>query len=168
MREYLIKLFGLNKDATDEQIQAAAQKAFEAAANVPALQQEIQALKKKKEPGIDNLPESVMQRLSQMDEMIQQQAETISSLQGDLRKKDAQALVNQAVQQGKIFPGQADDYLEAAIKDPAAFAEKVKAMPKLFDPEKGLKLPDEKPETPQSPFQQAVDFLRERESAQAG
>lgn len=158
MREHLIKLLGLNNEATDEEIQAKLDELMEAATRQP---------EPDPEPDPDPVPADspaiaqLQKKLNAVTQQVTNLVRANEKLAEDLQREKAESLVAQAIAAGKIFPSQKETYIKEAVADLAAFTAKLEKMPKLFDPEKKLNLETGDPE-PQTEYAKAVAYLRQR------
>jgi len=161
MKEFLLQLLGLPQDADETALRDALAELKSRADSASALQQAASELKKKN-PKFDELVE----RLESLSEQVTQLQTGNAALMKELQTSKAAAALDKAINSGKILPAQREDYLAEAIADPTAFAAKMEKRERIWDPEKGLK-PENQKEQPQTPAQQAIEFLREKRKEDA-
>lgn len=164
-REQLCVALGLKKEATDEEVLNAlnlvkgnAEEVETLRENIVDLQTQIEAKKGGEKPAAANT------------ELVKQIGELkliVTNLTQDNTKKTAEALVDQAINSGKIIPGQRDTFVAEAVNDVAAFAEKVKTMPVIWDVKKKVvKTAEDKPQAQgtQGALDAAVAHMRAQQA----
>lgn len=157
MRDILIKMLNLDKNATDKDIENALTALKANADQVDDLVGQVAELQSK----IDSGAGSGSGDIAQLTQAITGLQNTVNQLQADARKKEAEGLVSRAISDGKIFPAQKDVYLAQAEKDPQAFAATLKDMPQLFDPKHTFDL-DTPPAEPVSQVDKFKNAMRQK------
>lgn len=157
-REYLIKFFGLSKDATDEQIKSAMENMQNEALQAAELMETVSNLQEQ----ISNLPDD-QQTVIELQNSIKALTAQVDNLMTGNNKAEAERVVNELISQGKVFPAQKETYVKDAMDDLEAFRAKAEKMPQLFDPKGGIEIPEKKDEKPKG-YQagDAADFIRQQ------
>lgn len=142
MREFLIQLLALAATATDTDIQNALKALKSNADQVDDLVAQVAELQSKIESGGDSGSGSGGTEIDALKASIESLTTVVNDLSKENRRIKAQAAVDQAISEGKIFPAQREDYMATAEADPQAFLARVEKMPVLFDPQNKIDFGD--------------------------
>lgn len=123
----LKKKLGLPEDATDEQVDAKLDEVVEAATQV---KDQVQDEKDDAKPDPDESTEELERAEALANSELIKRIEALEKREADVRKAQAEALVNAAVDDGKIVPADKEVWLDSALSDYDKAKEKLDARKK--------------------------------------